>query len=176
MDLRSMRRWDLRTTQLRKVQVMTLDTTASKPEASYDQVTRQAREQRAALARELRAMADQLDALAADVFPTPVITASVWHVDTPTESDPWSYHTLKAGDARAIMAAMPGGWNKSYYGNSVEYSRQYCEGLRLEVNADRSSTCKRVKTGTRRVEATEAHDEDVFKWACDDSDSDESGD
>lgn len=73
-----------------------------------------------------------------------------------------------ADDLAAVRAAthLSGQWDKGYYGSYVAYVKQFGP-LALHMNVAREKVCRRVQTGTKHVEAVEAHDEPVFEWICD---------
>lgn len=78
--------------------------------------------------------------------------------------------TLNAfADLAQVRAAthMSGTWTKEYISNWVAYRKQFGP-VTLDLNIDRDQVCRKVQTGTKRVDAVEAHDEPVFEWICDD--------
>ena len=65
------------------------------------------------------------------------------------------------------------GWRKEADGNYFQYIKDFCPELgkynnvSLNVYVPKSEdTCKRVQTGTRTVEAVEAHEEPIYEWVC----------
>lgn len=67
------------------------------------------------------------------------------------------------------------GWDKTHDDYSFVYRQTFTDedtaawsAVRYEIRVAKSdATCKRVQTGTRHVDAVEAHDEPVYKWVCD---------
>jgi hypothetical protein len=111
----------------------------------------------------LRAMAQWLE----DSPGVPVSEFSPVHVSQWTDS---------VDDARAVMAAHPGGWSKdtSPTDNYITYRHGDADPAdpnrwnvlyQLHVRKE-AGACERVQVGTRRVEAVEAHDEPVWEWRC----------
>jgi hypothetical protein len=71
-----------------------------------------------------------------------------------------------ADTARAAMAALPGAWNKRYLANYVVYERDFGGSVVYSINLNREDICRKVMTGTKHVDAIEAHDEPVYEWVC----------
>lgn len=118
--------------------------------------------------RDLRAFADALEATTNEQFPTPYVSFSLYSIEVPTDDDPYACRNLTFDDARLAMAALPGKWRKTVNDNGLYYAKQFGETCRVYLNIDRSATCERVQVGTKHVEATEAHDEPVYEWRCND--------
>lgn len=72
-----------------------------------------------------------------------------------------------AGELRAAIR-LTGGWDKRYLPSFAIYTKKFGATVELELNIDRDKVCRRVQTGTKHVDAVEAHDEPVFEWICDD--------
>ena len=63
-------------------------------------------------------------------------------------------------------------WEKVYEGPWFMLRKHFSEDLRLEINTDRQTVCRKVVTGTRVVPAkpaVEEHEEETFEWVCDDA-------
>jgi len=62
------------------------------------------------------------------------------------------------------------GWEKGDAGSYIHYSKTWGPlgrvSFSIYVDKSTSSTCKRVKVGTKIVPAVPAHEEDEMKWVC----------
>ncbi len=83
------------------------------------------------------------------------------------------YFGAALDEARAIREAAPGGWVKRTSSTDNYISYEHGDGsdemkwrvcYAVHVSKSESTSCERVQTGTRHVEA---HDEPVFEWKCD---------
>lgn len=70
-------------------------------------------------------------------------------------------------DVDALRAAfhLTGKWDKKYLPTYAYYRKDFGP-VGLELTIARDKVCRRVQTGTKRVEAVEAHDEPVWDWVC----------
>jgi hypothetical protein len=119
-------------------------------------------EGRQLLTARLRAMADWLDASpGVPVHPYSAVIISYFG---------------ELDEARAARESAPGGWRKETSEVSswisYEHGEQGDDGdmkyqVTYQFNVSKETTCERVQTGVRHVEAVEAHDEPVFGWKCD---------
>lgn len=117
---------------------------------------------------DLRAFADALESTSPTVFPTPYVSFSLYSKEEPTEDNPYNTRHLDVEDARIAMANLPGHWSKYVNQDTLYYVKEFGRTLRYYLNIDRTATCRRVQVGTKHIEATEAHDEPVYEWVCDD--------
>lgn len=139
-------------------------------EMTFRNRLRELSEHRAACIRDLRALADLLENTAEPGFPTPEVYAAVYSVSEPRADDPYSWAPTTLADVHMAMAAAPGDWRKTAYADEIRYAKKIGSAISVSFPVDRATTCKRVKTGTRHVEAVPAHDVDVFEWQCPDTD------
>lgn len=74
-------------------------------------------------------------------------------------------------EARQIRKGIPG-WAKTADGSYFRYIQAFAgqapyPDVGCEVYVIKTEdTCRRVQTGTRHVDAVEAHDEPVYEWDC----------
>jgi hypothetical protein len=73
---------------------------------------------------------------------------------------------VELDEARGYMAASPGGWRKEDSGDYWAYVKAYPGNVSFTAYVSRENLCRRVKIGTKEVDAVEAHTEDIFKWEC----------
>jgi hypothetical protein len=57
-------------------------------------------------------------------------------------------------------------WEKCYTDSWFSLRKQFGP-VALEINTSRSTVCKRVVTGTRRIEATPERIVEEYEWVCD---------
>jgi hypothetical protein len=69
-------------------------------------------------------------------------------------------------EARAFMAAAPGGWAKDDAGNYWGYRKNFPGRVEYNVYVSREQLCQKVQIGTRHVDTVEAHEEPIYKWEC----------
>lgn len=124
-------------------------------------------EWRMKVAGDLEMLADCLRATSHDEFPTPQLHIGVWSIETPTDDDIYACPGVTQEHVRKAMAALPGEWHKYAGQDTITYSKAFGDTIRMAFYVNRSTTCRRVQTGTKTVEATEAHDEPVYEWRCD---------
>ncbi len=60
-------------------------------------------------------------------------------------------------------------WEKHYEGSYFMLRKQFSDGLKLDINIERTKICKQVVTGQRVIPAVPEHTEDVTEWVCEDS-------
>lgn len=124
---------------------------------------------REALIRDIRALADMLEANCRAAIPTPEVYVSIYSVAEPTSDNPYAVRPVDVGDVRLAMRYAPGHWRKHAAEDHLSYVKDIGDTIRMRFEVDRSTLCRRIQTGTRRVEATEAHDEPIYEWVCDGS-------
>jgi hypothetical protein len=73
---------------------------------------------------------------------------------------------VELDEARAAMQAAPGGWSKDVTDNYWAYERTMPGSVKYTMYVDRANLCRKVKIGTRRIEAVPEHDEPIYKWDC----------
>lgn len=118
--------------------------------------------------RGLRALAESLACTTQEQFPTPDVSVSLWSIERPTDADIYNCQPVTTEAVRTVMAAIPGGWNKYAATDYVSYSRKFTEAIKLRMQVNRSTTCAKVKVGTKVIPAQPERTEDVYEWRCGD--------
>lgn len=73
---------------------------------------------------------------------------------------------ITIADVRAAMTLAPGNWSKSYSDSYVSYRKDFSEFVAIELTFGRETVCRKVQTGIRHVEATDARDVPIYEWIC----------
>lgn len=63
-------------------------------------------------------------------------------------------------------------WDKVWLEDWFTLRKTFCDDLTLEINIERGTVCRKVKTGTTIVSAKPAepeHEVETYQWVCDDS-------
>lgn len=117
------------------------------------ELQRAASQRRAELVRSLRDAADFFEAH--PLVQTPRYTVMNVFLNTKDEI---------AGQARLAT------WEKDYQDTWFCLRKTFCEDLKLEINTQRSTVCRKVVTGTEVVPlkpAEPASVRETFEWVCD---------
>lgn len=91
--------------------------------------------------------------------------------DSELESSPLDVEATQKQIARIIRWARSNGWSVEKKYNDDEFTVRI-EGIHepicyMEFFSTRQVVCKKVQTGTKTVEAVEAHEEPVYEYVCD---------
>ena len=94
------------------------------------------------------------------------------HLDTQDDEGqyPLDIEETQRQFARVVKWARKRGWEieKKYKDDEFTIRVEGIPGVKyMEFYSTRQVTCKKVQTGTKHVDAVEAHDEPVFEYQCD---------